>query len=182
MALTGYEKSLNQYTKSELIQIARTYTAYYQTETGIGKISGYDRLTVQELINIIKNDRDYQRAKPKSRVELLKSRIKNIKDPEMIMKIITEIFDDVDTIPQPGKFYTFVYNAKTPKLRYDQHPLIVCEEIKGSGFSGINFHWRKPRQYTWNEVGGTGKFYKVYYEELDEMLSIPYAKYLTVPG
>lgn len=182
MALTGYEKALEQYTKSELIEIAKTYTIYYQTPSGIGQISGYNKLTKQELINLIKKDKDYQKAKPKSRVELLKSRIKNVRDPEMIMKIISEIFTDVDIIPQPGKFYTFVYNAKTPRLRYDQHPLIACEEIKGYGFTGINFHWRKPRQYTWNEIGGTGKFHKVYFEELDEMLSIPYAKYLTVPG
>ena len=83
-------------------------------------------------------------------------------------------------IPEPGKFYTFVYNAKTPKLRYDQHPLIACTEIKRWGFVGINFHWRETRNYTWNEVAG--QLHKVYYEELDEMLSIPYAKYLTVPG
>ena len=180
MALTGYEKALEQYTKSELVEIAKTYTIYYQTTSGTGQISGYGKLTKQELINLIKSDRDYQKAKPKSRIELLKSRTANITDPEDIMLIILEIFTEVEIVPQPGKFYTFVYNAKTPKLRYDQHPLIYCKEIKSWGFTGINFHWRKPRQYTWNEVAG--QLHKVYYEELDDMLSIPYAKYLTVRG
>jgi hypothetical protein len=179
MALTGYEKALEQYTKSELVEIAKTYTIYYQTSSGVGQISGYSKLTKQELINLIKKDKDYQKAKPKSRIELLKSRIVNLTDSEDIMMVILEIFKDVEMIPEPGKFYTFVYNAKTPKLRYDQHPLIACTEIKKWGFTGINFHWRETRNYTWNEVAG--QLHKVYYEELDEMLSIPYAKYLTVP-
>lgn len=116
------------------------------------------------------------------RIKELKKRIndRNVNDSEDLMLIILEIFKDTEIIPTPGKFYTFVYNAKTPKLRYDQHPLIACTEITNWGFKGINFHLRKPRNYTWNEV--SGQLHKVYYEELDDMLSIPYAKYLTVPG
>jgi len=54
--------------------------------------------------------------------------------------------------------------------------LIACTKIKSWGFIGINFHWRKYRNYTWNEVAG--QLHVVKYEELDEMLSIPYAKFL----
>ena len=34
MELTGYEKPLEQYTKSELVEISKTYTIYYKTSSG----------------------------------------------------------------------------------------------------------------------------------------------------
>jgi hypothetical protein len=176
MTLNGYEKPLEEFTKSELVQIAKTYTVYYQTSAGAGSIAGYNNLTKQELVNLIKSDRDYQNARPKSRIEILKSRTKGIKNPEDLMLIILDIFKDVVMIPEVGKFYTFVYNAKTPGLEYDQHPLIACTEIKSWGFIGINFHWRKYRNYTWNEVAG--QLHIVQYEELDELISLQYGKFL----
>lgn len=98
-------------------------------------------------------------------------------NPEDLMIIIIDVLKEEALYPEVGKFYTFIYNAKTPNLRYDQHPLIACTSIEPWGFRGINFHWRKYRQYTWQEVAG--KLHIVRYEELDEMLSIPYAKFLT---
>jgi hypothetical protein len=98
-------------------------------------------------------------------------------NPEDLMIIIIDVLKEEALYPEVGKFYTFIYNAKTPNLRYDQHPLIACTSIEPWGFRGINFHWRKYRQYTWQEVAG--KLHVVRYEELDEMLSIPYAKFLT---
>lgn len=178
MALTGYEKPLADYTKSQLIEIAKTYTVYYQTGSGKGSIGGYDRLTIRDLIKLIESDRDYQRARPKSRVELLKNRIKNLTLQEDIMREILDIFKESTVIPEPGKFYTFIYKAKTPNIEYDQHPLIACTELKNWGFRGLNFHWslgRQSRNYTWEEV--IGKMHIINYEELDEMLSIPYAKF-----
>jgi hypothetical protein len=77
--------------------------------------------------------------------------------------------------PEVGKFYTFVYNPKTPEITYDQHPLIACTNVYKWGFKGINFHWRESRQYTWEEVAG--KLFTVKYNELDELLSIPYGKF-----
>lgn len=112
-----------------------------------------------------------------SRVRELKRRINknNITDPEDLMLLIMEIFKEDALYPEPGKFYTFVYNPKTPDIEYDQHPLIACTELQSWGFKGLNFHWRKYRNYTWAEVAG--KLYSVKYNELDELLSIPYAKF-----
>ena len=178
MELTGYEKPIEQYTKLELVEIAKTYTVYYQTSSGKGSISGYNNLTKQELINLIKSDRDYQKAKPKqlSRIELLKSKTQGIKDPKKLMPIILDIFKDVSMIPEVGKFYTFIYNAKTPGLWYDQHPLIACTEIEKWGFRGINYHWRKYRNYTWQEVAE--QLHIVQYDELDELLSLQYGYFI----
>ena len=97
------------------------------------------------------------------------------KDPEEIMLMIMDIFKEEVLYPEPGKFYTFVYNPKTPEIEYDQHPLIACTELQRWGFKAINFHWRESRNYTWEEVAG--KLHIVEYDELDEMLSIPYAKF-----
>lgn len=187
MALTGYERSLSQYTKSELVQIARTYSVYYTTESGVGKIGVYDKLTKDQLISLIKNDKDYQKAGSQSRILLLKEKIKNVSDPEEVMMFIMDIFKDIEIIPRPGNYYTFVYRAKTVKDRskqyagmpteevyYDQHPLVAVSEIKKWGFVGLNFHWGTMRNYTWQEV--MGQLHRINPNEIDYMRYLNYMK------
>ena len=118
-----------------------------------------------------------QKASTTPRVkELLKRvQISGSTDPEDIMLMIIEIFKEQVFTPEVGKFYTFIYNPKTPNIEYDQHPLIACTEIQKWGFRGMNFHWRKYRNYTWQEVAG--KLHVVKYNELDEMMSLQYAKF-----
>ena len=124
-------------------------------------------------------DSPYREQHPTARAEKLKLLIEdaNTNDPEELMLIIMETFNQTVTpIPEPGKFYTFVYNAKTPNKQYDQHPLIACTSLERWGFKAINFHWRQSRNYTWNELAG--QLYIVEWIELDELLAIPYAKYI----
>ncbi len=98
-------------------------------------------------------------------------------DPEEMMLEIMELLNNTVTpIPEVGKFYTFVYNAKTPNITYDQHPLIACTDLQSWGFKGLNFHWRQSRNYTWEELAG--QLYIVQYNELDDLLAIPYAKFI----
>ena len=98
-------------------------------------------------------------------------------DPEEMMLEIMELLNDTVTpIPEVGKFYTFVYNAKTPGKPYDQHPLIACTSLEKWGFKGLNFHWRQSRNYTWEELAG--QLYIVQYNELDDLMAIPYGKYI----
>ena len=98
-------------------------------------------------------------------------------DPEDMMLEIMELLNDTVTpIPEVGKFYTFVYNAKTLGESYDQHPLIACTSLEQWGFKGLNFHWEKSRNYTWNELAG--QLYIVQWNELDDLLAIPYAKFI----
>ena len=112
-----------------------------------------------------------------ARVRELKKRIleSETTDPEDLMLMIMDIFKEEVLYPEPGKFYTFVYNPKTPEIEYDQHPLIACTSLERWGFKAINFHWRQGRQYTWEEI--PGKLHVVKYNELDELLAIPYAKF-----
>ena len=112
-----------------------------------------------------------------ARVRELKRRIDVLetKDPEEIMLIIMDIFKEEVLYPEPGKFYTFIYSPKTPDIEYDQHPLIACTELYKWGFKAINFHWRKSRNYTWEEV--VGKLHVVKNNELDELLALQYGKF-----
>ena len=99
-------------------------------------------------------------------------------DPEdMMLEIMNLLKDTVTPVPDVGKYYTFVYNAKTPEKQYDQHPLIACTDLFKWGFRGINFHWQSSRNYTWEEL--IGELYVVNYDELDDLLAIPYAKFIT---
>jgi hypothetical protein len=115
---------------------------------------------------------------PTARVEELKARIlkENVNDPEDIMLLIMEIFTIREIIPETGKFYTFIYNAKTPGISYDQHPLIACVEIFRWGFRGLNFHWQNYRNYTWEEI--PGQLMVVEFQELDELLALQYGKFI----
>ena len=98
-------------------------------------------------------------------------------DPEeMMMEIMEALNDTVTPIHEVGQFYTFIYNAKTPDITYDQHPLIACTDLQSWGFKGLNFHWRQSRNYTWEELAG--QLYIVQYNELDDLLAIPYGKFI----
>ena len=102
---------------------------------------------------------------------------KALNDPEEMMLIIMEALNSTVTpIPEVGQFYTFIYNAKTPDITYDQHPLIACTDLQSWGFKGLNFHWRQSRNYTWEELAG--QLYIVQDDELDDLLRFPYGKFI----
>ena len=115
---------------------------------------------------------------PTERVEELKRMVldTNTNDPEEIMLLIMELFTIEEILPEVGKFYTFIYNPKTPNITYDQHPLIACVDLFKWGFRGLNFHWQDYRNYTWAEVAG--KLHLVEFQELDELLALQYGKFL----
>ena len=109
--------------------------------------------------------------------EVVEDLEKSVGDPEEMMLIIMEALNSTVTpIPEIGQFYTFIYNAKTPNITYDQHPLIACTDLQSWGFKGLNFHWRQSRNYTWEELAG--QLYIVQYNELDDLLTIPYGKFI----
>ena len=109
--------------------------------------------------------------------EVVEDLEKSVGDPEEMMLIIMEALNSTVTpIPEVGQFYTFIYNAKTPDITYDQHPLIACTDLQSWGFKGLNFHWRQSRNYTWEELAG--QLYIVDYNELDDLLNFPYGKFI----
>tara|TARA_B100001996_G_C18406796_1_gene495216 strand:+ start:224 stop:688 length:465 start_codon:yes stop_codon:yes gene_type:complete len=112
-----------------------------------------------------------------NRIEAIKGKLTSSDPEDLMLEIMDALNNTVEVIPSVGKYYTFVYNAKTPEKQYDQHPLIACTDLFKWGFRGINFHWQSSRNYTWDEL--IGEMYMVKSIELDDLLSIPYAKFIT---
>ena len=112
-----------------------------------------------------------------NRIEAIKDKLTSSDPEDLMLEIMDALSNTVEAIPSVGKYYTFVYNAKTPEKQYDQHPLIACTDLFKWGFRGINFHWQSSRNYTWEEL--TGQVYMVKSIECDDLLSIPYAKFIT---
>ena len=105
--------------------------------------------------------------------------IKNSDDK--MMAILEAVKDTVTPVPIPYKYYTFVYNAETPNILYDQFPLIYCEDISQSKdgyiyFSGLNFHFPMRRVYRIDRV--VGQLYEVDVGEISDLIEITYAKFL----
>jgi hypothetical protein len=189
MALTGYEKLLKDYTKEQLIEIAESYSVYYTTSSGKGKLSGYRRLTKEQLVSIIKNDSDYIDANPKSPRRIdgkrLSNRLKDFKEslmgnesPEELMDgILSRLSGSERAYPSPGRYYTYIYYAVTPGILYDRHPLIMAGDILPKGFRGFNYHLGKIRQY--NTVDGdrlVSGLFELSQQEFATLRSVPYGK------
>ena len=112
-----------------------------------------------------------------NRIESIKEELEAENDQEDQMLLIMDALrDTVTPAPEPGTICTFVYNAKTPGITYDQHPLVAVTELFQWGFRGLNFHWQEHRQYTWGEL--SGQVYIVNRTELDDLISIQYGKFI----
>ena len=111
-----------------------------------------------------------------NRIEAIKNKLTSSDPEDLMLEIMGALNNTVEAIPSVGKYYTFVYNAKTPNVQYDQHPLVAVTDLFRWGFRGINFHWQSPRNYTWGEV--VGQLYAVRSQELDDLLSLQYGKFL----
>ena len=46
-------------------------------------------------------------------------------NPDDIMMTIMEVFREGEFVPDVGKYYTFIYSAKTKGVTYDEFPLVA---------------------------------------------------------
>mgnify|MGYP003124791040 CR=1 FL=1 len=89
-----------------------------------------------------------------NRIEPILTELNETMDTEDQMLMIMDALNDTVTpVPEPGTLCTFQW-----------------------GFRGFNFHWRKYRQYTWDEING--QVYLIQRDELDELNSVQYAKFV----
>ena len=98
-----------------------------------------------------------------------------IQDPDDKMLLIMDTLKDTDVVPEVGKYYTFIYKAKTPRILYDEFPLIACIGVFEWGFRGINYHWGEVRNYDWVETHS--QLHIVRESELSDLRSISYQKF-----
>ena len=105
------------------------------------------------------------------------NKVENIRfgrNPTKNMGLLLSSLDPSGIVPRPNKYYTFIYKAKTPGIRYDQHPLILSGSIFNWGFTGENVHIG-TRQYSWNEV--LSNIYELSEEEFSFLKDVPLALY-----
>ena len=110
-----------------------------------------------------------------SRIIDIKENLIGKDSSELMMELMEACNETVTPVPDAGKFYFFVYAPKTPNIRYDENPLVAVTDIFAWGFRGINFHWGQSRSYTFQEV--VGQLYQVTNEELQDLNTIPFAKF-----
>ena len=94
---------------------------------------------------------------------------------DRMLAIIETLNDTVVAAPDVGRYYTFIYDPKTPRIRYDQFPLIACVGLFRWGFRGINYHWPGFRNYDWQQ--SIGNLYQAYPLEINDLRSIPYQNF-----
>ena len=110
-----------------------------------------------------------------SRLQPLIDKLTGLESPEDTMLELMSVLDDMEIVPEPGQYYTFLYTAKTPNIRYDQHPLIACTDVEQWGFRGFNFHWGTSRNYTWGEC--QSQLYLIKPNEIKDARSLSYASF-----
>ena len=112
-----------------------------------------------------------------NRLESVVSDISSMTDPDDMMYSIMETLNDTVVVaPDVGRYYTFIYDPKTPRIRYDQFPLIACVGLFRWGFRGMNYHWGGEfRNYTWEEV--LGQLHLAYPMEMQDLRSFPYQNF-----
>jgi hypothetical protein len=92
-------------------------------------------------------------------------------------EILSRLSESERAYPAPGRYYTYIYHAKTPGIIYDRHPLIRAGDILPRGFRGFNYHLGKIRQYN-TEDGDRllSGLYELSQQEFATLRSVPYGK------
>lgn len=108
----------------------------------------------------------------RNRIAPLVKKLMGNEDADDLMLELMNVLTESNQPPRAGAYYIFVYNAKTPNIRYDQNPLVAITNVYNWGFTAFNYHWGEARQYTWDEVAGG--FYEVYQEEISDLRRIPF--------
>lgn len=113
----------------------------------------------------------------RNRIAPLVKKLIGVEESDELMLELMSVLKESKEPPRAGRYYIFVYNAKTPKVRYDQNPFVYVKNVYKWGFSGINYHWGEERQYTWDEVAGG--MYEVYKDEISDLRKIPFGNIRT---
>ena len=92
--------------------------------------------------------------------------------PTHNMRMLLSRLSPAKIVPEPNKYYTFVYVAKTPGIEYDMNPLILCGSVFKWGFTGENYHMGS-RRYTWNEI--QSNIFEIYDSEIETASKLPTA-------
>ena len=101
------------------------------------------------------------------------------KPDDIMVELMDNLGTTVTSSPSAGKYYVFVYSAKTPNIQYDSNPLVAVTDVFEWGFRGINLHVGQYRNYTYNEL--VGQLYEVNSDELADVREPVSYTHLTLP-
>ena len=106
----------------------------------------------------------------------VRSVVDNLIGTEEADDIMIELMDTLTSTstssPSVGKYYVFVYSAKTPNIQFDSNPLVAVTDVFEWGFRGVNLHIGQYRNYTYNEL--VGQLYEVNPDELSDVRELPF--------
>ena len=71
-----------------------------------------------------------------SRLQPIVDEMTGLEDADDLMLKITEALTDIEIVPNRN-YYTFIYRAKTPNIRYDEFPLIAVLKCKDGDLRGL---------------------------------------------
>ena len=112
-----------------------------------------------------------------NRVRSVIDSLTGLETSDDVMENLISVLKEGGMTPTVGKYYTFFYNAKTPGIQYDQHPLVGVTDVFSWGFRGINFHWGDRRQYDYSQM--IGGLYEIYPEEMSDVIELGFANIRT---
>lgn len=112
------------------------------------------------------------RSNPKNRIRpILNDLIGTESSEEIMNELVLALSDSQVPVPQPGGIYLFQYFAMTPELLYDRYPVVGVSGVFDWGFTGVNFHIRDPRRYTYTQIASP--IFQIKQEELNSLLVLP---------
>ena len=91
---------------------------------------------------------------------------------DIMIELMDSLTNTSTSSPSVGKYYVFVYSAKTPNIQFDSNPLVAVTDVFEWGFRGINLHVGQYRNYTFNEL--VGQLYEVNPDELSDVTELPF--------
>jgi hypothetical protein len=84
---------------------------------------------------------------------------------------LLEVLPSSEIVPDPDKYYVFVYKAKSKGITYDSNPFVHVDQVFRWGFTGTNLHLGQPRRYTWGETASN--LYEVDEADVQLVLQLP---------
>jgi hypothetical protein len=139
------------------------------------------RGAVKRKGSFLTRQREKLRLQRRTRLQKLLENLAVSMNPRFYMNELIRALEESDSIhkpeiisyPRPGDTFTFVYEARTPGLIYDYHPLSTIIAFTDNGFIGYNHHLGEQRNYRVDDGRVLSDFYKVYQDELQDAVLVP---------
>jgi len=113
-----------------------------------------------------------KKKKSNNRVRPLLDKLIGTENSEEIMKELAIVLSDsIAPMPIPGKVYVYTYIAEKPDFLTDMYPIVQVLGVYEWGWTGINLHIKKQRNYSTGN--NTTPLYMLKPNEVQAALTLP---------